>query len=331
MKLSCGIQYVAPGLLLLFAPNASPAEASSQDLSQQIVDILAHAPGTQPGHRVLHSKGIVCQGTFEASAAASAISRAAHFNGKPVPVTVRLSAGAPNPAIADNSPDTSPRGMAIRFMNGRGTDIVTNSHNGFIVGTGEEFLALVKAQAATDPSKPHPWPIEEFLGSHPRALKFVKDPKPIPVSYATEAFYANHAFRFVNAAGQKQAGRYQIIPVEGQKYLTDAEAKTKSHDFLAEEFKARLARGPVKFRLLLQMAAPGDRTDDSSVSWPEDRKMVELGVITITSTVADNAKAENDLAFDPTRLVDGIELSDDPLPALRSRVYAKAVAIRRSH
>ena len=98
MKLLCGIQYVAPGLVLLFAQNALPAEApSSQDLSQQIVDILSHAPGTQAGHRVLHSKGIVCQGTFEASAAASAISRAAHFSGNPVPVTVRLSASSPDP------------------------------------------------------------------------------------------------------------------------------------------------------------------------------------------------------------------------------------------
>jgi hypothetical protein len=71
-----------------------------------------------------------------------------------------------------------------------------------------------------------------------------------------------------------------------------------------EEIKTRLVSGPVKFRLLL--------------------------VITIRSTVADNAKAENDLAFDPARLADGIELSNDPLPALRSRVYAKAVAILRS-
>ncbi len=332
MKFSRGIQFAVPGLLVLFTQNALPAEApSSQDLSQQIIDILAHAAGTQAGHRVLHSKGIVCQGAFEASAGAGAISRAAHFSGNPVAVTVRLSASAPDPGIADNSADTSPRGMAIRFMTGRGTDIVANSHNGFIVGTGEDFLALIKAQAATDPSKPHPWPIEEFVGSHPRALKFVQDPKPIPVSYATESFYGNHAFRFVNAKGQKQAGRYQIVPVAGPQYLTDAEAKTKLHDFLTEEIKARLARGPVKFRLLLQMADAGERTDDSSVSWPEDRKKVELGVITITSTVADNAKAENDLAFDPTRLVDGIELSDDPLPALRSRVYAKAVAIRRSH
>ena len=332
MKFSRGSQYVVPGLLLLFAIAALPAEApSSQDLSQQIIDILSHAPGTQADHRVEHARGIVGQGTFEASAAAAAVSRAAHFNGSPVPVTVRLSGGSADPTTADNSPEDSPRGMAIRFMTGRGTDIVANSHNGFIVGTGEDFLALIKAQAATDPSKPHPWPIEEFMGSHPRALKFVQDPKPIPVSYATESFYGNNAFRFVNAKGQKQAGRYQIVPVEGPQYLSDAEAKTKSHDFLTEEMKTRLARGPVKFRLLLQLADSGDRTDDSSISWPEDRKKVELGVITITSTVADNAKAERDLAFDPVRLVDGIELSDDPLPVLRSRVYAKAVAIRRTH
>src|SRR5580704_242163 len=106
MKFSRGVHYFVPGLLLLFAQDAVPAEVpSSQDLSQQIIDILSHAPGTQAGHRVLHSKGIVCQGTFEASAAASAISRAAHFSGNPVPVTVRLSASSPDPAIADNSPD----------------------------------------------------------------------------------------------------------------------------------------------------------------------------------------------------------------------------------
>lgn len=331
MKLSSGIQHIAPGLFLFFAQNALPAEAASQDLSQQIVDILAHAPGTQADHRVEHARGIVCQGTFEPSAGASALSRAPHLTGGPVPVTVRLSGGSHDPTVPDNSPESSPRGFAIRFMAGRGTDIVANSHNGFIVGTGEDFLALAQAQAATDPSKPHPWPIEQFIGSHPRALKFVQDPTPTPVSYATEAFYGNDAFVFVNAKGQKQAGRYQIVPVAGQQYLTDAEAKTKSHDFLTDEIKARLASGPVKFRLLVQLAEPGDVTADSSISWPDDRKKVELGVITITTTVADNAKAEHDLAFDPARLVDGIELSDDPLPALRSRVYARAVAIRHSH
>lgn len=204
------------------------------------------------------------------------------------------------------------------------------SHNGFLVGTGEEFLALIKAQAATDTAAPHPWPIEEFLNSHPRALKFVKDPKPVPVSFATEFYYANNAFIFTNSKGQKQAGRYQIIPVAGGQYLDDAMAKGKSPNFLRDELPVRLATAPAKFHLFLQLPNPGDQTNDGSIVWPDDRKKVELGIITIASVVADSAEAERKLAFDPTHLIDGIELSDDPLPALRSRGYAYSVAGRRS-
>ena len=36
-----------------------------------------------------------------------------------------------------------------------------------------------------------------------------------------------------------------------------------------------------------------------------------------------------ELAFDPTSLIDGIELSDDPLPMLRSCVYVYSVAGRQ--
>ena len=48
------------------------------------------------------------------------------------------------------------------------------------------------------------------------------------------------------------------------------------------------------------------------------------------NAIPDNAAAEKELAFDPTRLTDGIELSDDPLLILRSRVYAISAAPRRS-
>jgi len=241
---------------------------------------------------------------------------------------VRFSDGAPDIAIADNSPDASPRGMAIRFGTGRGTDIMTISHNGFVVGNGEEFLALEKAIAATDSSKPHPWPVEAFLGSHPRALKFVQEINRVPSSFATEAFYSNNALIFINSRQERRAGRYQIIPMDGSQYLSEADAKAASPDFLSEEFRRRLPDSPVRFRLLLQLAGPGDETDDGSLVWPDDRKKVELGIITISSVAPDSAAAERDLAFDPTRLTDGIELSDDPLPLLRSRVYAYSVAGR---
>ena len=304
--------------------GAGVEPAAAQDLAQQIFDIMVRAPGNTPGYRPAHAKGIVCQGTFAPSGKAATLSKAAHFQGTSVPVTVRFSDGGPDPSVPDNSPDAGPRGMAVRFHlpGGRVSDIVAMSHNGFIVGTGEEFLALQKAIAATDPSKPHPWPIDEFLSTHPRALKFVQENRVVPNSFATQAFFANDAFIFVNKDGVKQAGRCQIVPVAGRHDLSDAEAKTRSANFLVQELKTRLATEPIKFRLVVQLPNVGDPTKDPSLVWPDDRSTIDVGTINITSVAADSAGAERELVFDPTHLADGIELSDDPLPALRARVYS---------
>jgi len=115
-----------------------------------------------------------------------------------------------------------------------------------------------------------------------------------------------------------------LIPVNGAKYLDDATAKGKPPKFLQEELRDRLAAGPANFRLLLQLPNTTDQTNDGSIVWPDDR------IVTITSVVADSAAAERELAFHPTHLIDGIELSDDPLPALRSLVYKYSVAGRRT-
>jgi len=313
-------------------PNhkAGPDAPAGKDLAQQIFDIMVRAPGIKPGFRPVHAKGIVCKGMFAPSGDAAKLSKAAHFRAS-VPVTVRFSDGAPDPSIPDNSPDGGPRGMAIQFElpGGGATDIVAMSHNGFIVGSGEEFLALQKAIAATDPSKPHPWPIEEFLGARPLALKFVQENRVIPASFATSAFFSNDAFIFVNEDGIKQAGRYQILPVAGRRDLSDAEAKARPANFLVDELKTRLATGPTQFRLVVQLPNPGDPTKDPSIVWPDDRKTIDAGTISITTAVPDSTAAEKALAFFPTNLTDGIELSDDPLPALRSDVYALSEKHRR--
>jgi catalase len=311
--------------------NTSFKQVTDKDLAQQIIDTMLQVPGTKPGYRPVHAKGIVCQGTFVPSGDAATLSKAVHFQGASVPVTVRLSDGAPDPSIPDNSPDAGPRGMAIRFhLPGDGkTDIVAMSHNGFVVGTGEELLALQKAIVGTDPSKPHPWPIEVFVTTHPLALKFVQDNKVIPASFATESFFSNDAFILVNKDGVRQAGRYKILPVAGQHDLSDAEAKTKSPNFLVEELKTRLATEPIKFRLVVQLPNAGDPTNDPSLVWPDDRKTIDAGTISITSVVADSAGAERELVYDPTHLTDGIELSDDPLPALRARIYSLSASHRQ--
>jgi catalase len=209
--------------------------------------------------------------------------------------------------------------------------MVLLSHNGFVVGTPEDFLALQKAIAVTDPSKPHPWPIEAFIGSHPLAAKFVQETQAVPASFGTQAFFSNDAFIFVNGQGQKQAGRYKILPAAGVQNLNEADAKAKSPDFLVDELKTRLTSGPINYRMIVQLANAGDPTNDPSLVWPEDRKTIDLGTISITSVVADSDAAQKTLVFFPTNLTDGIELSDDPFPALRTSVYALSFARRQQH
>ena len=301
------------------------------ELVHEIFNTMVQVPGNKTGYRVAHAKGIVCQGTFTPSKDAPILSRAAHFQGVSVPVTVRFSDGAPDPVVPDNSPNAGPRGMAMRFKlpGGDETDLVVQSHNGFAVSTGEEFLALQKAVVATDPTKPHPWPMEGFLTTHPSAMKFVVENRVVPASFATVAFFSSDAFIFVNRDGVKQAGRYQIIPSAGQHNLSEQEAKTKAANFLVEDLRTRLSAGPIDYHLLVQLANAGDPTADPSIVWPEDRKTIDIGIISITSLVADSSAAEKELAFDPTYLTDGIELSDDPFPRLRSKVYTLAVSHRQ--
>jgi len=61
--------------------------------------------------------------------------------------------------------------------------------------------------------------------------------------------------------------------------------------------------------------------DDATIHWPADRPVVELGTITLTSLVEDNAAEQKQIIFDPIPRVDGIEPSDDPLLELRAAIY----------
>lgn len=316
------------------AQSAAPAESTAvpaASLPQQIADVIVQLNGgIHTGFRFMHAKGIVVSGTFKPTPEAKSLSSAAHFSGPSVPVTVRFSNAPGVPTNADNNPGSGPRGMAIRFTipGGGFTDIVSISHNGFVVGTGDDFLAFLKAAAASGPGAPHPAPIETFLGSHPRAAKFLMEVQARPKSYATQAYFGNNAFVFVDGSGKKQVVRYQIEPAAGVVNLDSAAATKAGENYLLEELQKRLARGPVVFALYVQLPSAGDQTNDGSIVWPADRKRVPLGTIRPTKVEPNQEELQRSLAFNPTFLTSGIELSDDPVVPLRSAVYALSVAHR---
>ena len=139
--------------------------------------------GVHPGFRPAHAKGILLTGVFTPSAEATSLTRAPHVQRNSTPVTVRFSDFAGIPTVPDNDPQgASPRGCAIRFHLAEHvhTDIVSHSVDCFPTRTAEEFLDFLNALLATDPAGPHPNAIEQYLGAHPAALRFVQTPKPIP-------------------------------------------------------------------------------------------------------------------------------------------------------
>jgi catalase len=311
--------------------DSGSTPAAAANLPQQIADQMVQLNGgIHPGFRFNHAKGIVVSGSFTPTPQAKTLSRAAHFSGPVVPVTVRFSNAPGVPVNADNDPRSGPRGMAIRFKLAGGgfTDIVSISHNGFVVGTGEDFLAFFKAIAASGPDAPHPSPIETFFGSHPSAAKFAMDVQARPKSYATAAYFGNNAFVFVDGQGKRQPVRYQIIPAAGVANLDSAQAAKQGANYLQEDLQRRLAKGPVQFRLFAQLPNQGDPTKDGSIVWPADRKRILLGTISLTHVEPDQEGLQRSLAFNPIFLTNGIELSDDPLVSLRSAVYALSVAHR---
>jgi len=210
------------------------------------------------------------------------------------------------------------------------TDTVAHSTDNFPARTAEGLLAFLRALIATDPAGPHPNAIEQFLGANPGAMTFVQIPKPIPSSFARESFYAVSAFKFTNGNGMSRYGRYRILPVAGNDYVSATAAAAQNPDFLFDEIKACITRGPVRFRIAVQLADAGDIVDDATVRWPEERTQVAFGEIGLTAVASDNAKAQQHIIFDPIPRVDGIEASADPLFEPRANIYLMTGRRRRA-
>ncbi|HTX76863.1 MAG TPA: catalase family peroxidase [Terracidiphilus sp.] len=309
-------------------PDDERIVALAGDLLQQFDQLF----GVHPGFRAAHAKGLMLTGTFTPAASARSLTRAPHIQHNSTPVTVRFSNSTGIPVIPDNVPDANPRGFAIRFNLAEHvhTDIVSHSTNGFPARDGAEFLEFLRAVAASGPDVPSPKPVEQFLGAHHAALAFVQAPKPFPSSLARETYFAVTAYAFTNAAGQTRFGRYRILPEQGNDYLTDAQVAALGTNYHYEELAGRVAKGPIRFCIVVQLADPGDTVDNATIHWPESREIVNFGTVELTKAVPDSLAQQKHIIFDPIPRVDGIEPSPDPLLELRAAIYLLSGRRRRS-
>jgi catalase len=221
-----------------------------------------------------------------------------------VHVTVRFSNGSGDPHAPDGERRDG-RGMAIKFYlpDGSTTDIVAITIPVFFVRDPEEFLGFTRARRPDpDTGEPDMEKVGAFIGEHPAtgaALQLILPSLVPPRSYATCAYNSLHAFRFEDASGEGRFARYRIEPDAGVETMPDEELEGASQD--------------------------GDPVDDPTAAWPEERETVELGRIELTGLDTTRETGDDVLVFDPTRMTDGIECSDDPILHIRSDAYAVSV------
>jgi catalase len=302
---------------------------------RRVVDAMEYGAETVPGYRRAHARGIVFHAKFTPSEQIRDLTTAEHLQGPPVPTLVRLSNGAGNPYAPDKYPGQrgAVLGLAVRFTLASGvysTWAATNLR-AFPARSAEEFIAITRLQRSSlRTGKPSAAPLLAFLLRHHDLLPAFRDLTRLrpPESFATTRFNGLHAYYLVAPNGDRHGFRYSWIPDAGCHELSAQAERTWPPQYLISEIKQRPA---ASWTLEFTLADPGDQwndrpadpMNDQTLHWSNERKRVIAGQLQLAEPHKDQASVEN-LVFDPTNVVPGIELSDDPILHLRSAVYAHA-------
>jgi catalase len=322
--------WLVAGTLTIAAPLSARAQEVNAD---QVVGAMEATFGVTPGERRNHTKGSCAVGEFVGTPEAAAYSISPLFSGKPIPVVARFSLAGGNP----KAPDTvkSARGMALEFRLPGGKLQHMTMLNTPVFGAAQPrtlFDLVVASKPDPATGKPDPEKIKAFKATHPdnkAQADYLANNNP-PTSYASSSYWGIHTFKFIGAADRTSLVRWRFVPQDGEKRLTDDEMKSAPPDFLEQALIERTKRGPVRWDMMIAIGEPGDVEDDPTVAWPENRKQVRAGTLSLTAAMPQKGAECEKINFDPLVMADGIAPSKDPVLQFRSPAYAVSFARRLS-
>ncbi|ANN75943.1 hypothetical protein BAU07_01305 [Bordetella flabilis] len=299
-------------------PAAEPTAA-------EVVDAFEAADGPHPGFRRNHAKGICVTGSFESGGGAMPVSTANVFRAGSMPVIGRFSIPGGDPAMADGA--TNLRSLALWIMPPHGPPwgMAMNSVPVFPFRTAQDQLDFLRAMRA-DRRAGRSGTMQRYVISHPGARAFLDwiHTHRAPSDYGDATYYSVSAFRFIGGQGQARDGRWRLVPETPFRPLPEATASDP--DFLSFDLVRRLSQGPLRWRLVISMAMPGDAVDDATQLWPQrpGRVEVDAGTLIIERAESQIDGPCRDIDFNPLALPDGIAPSDDPLLRARQAAYAES-------
>ncbi|WP_253276346.1 catalase family peroxidase [Synechococcus sp. PCC 6312] len=300
---------------------------------EQVIAAVEGTFGVNPGQRRNHIKGVCASGEFIGSAEGRKYSRSPLFSGQPIPVVARFSLAGGNPKAPDTA--KSARGLALQFQLPNGKFHQMAMLNTPIFGAAQpqtfyDLMIAMKPDPAT--GKPNPEALKAFKESHPDNLaqaQYLANNNP-PTSYANSSYWGIHTFKFINRANKTTLVRWQFVPQDGEQRLSDEQLKSSPANFLEKALIDRTQNGPVRWDMIATIGQPNDEQNNPTIAWPENRKQVKVGTLTLTKAAPQPGQACEAINFDPLILSDGVQPTNDPILLFRSGAYAISYGKRQA-
>ena len=304
---------------------------------------ISHFDRERIPERVVHARGFVCYGEFEATGQigdepASKYTRAKLFQdaGKKTPLAIRFSTVIGGRDSSEVARD--PRGFAVKFYTEDGNwDLVGNNLAVFFIRDAIKFPDVIHS-LKPDPLtfRQEPNRIFDFMSQTPESMHMLThlfSPRGIPASYRHMEGFGVNTYKMVNAEGETVLVKYHFHPRCGVASLTAAEAeKVQGKDLgsASKDLHEAIERGEFpQWEMFVQILEDHehpeldwDPLDDTKI-WPEDQfPLRKIGVMTLNRNVSDHHNENEQIAMGTGVLVDGLDFSDDKMLVGRTFSYS---------
>jgi len=304
---------------------------------------ISHFDRERIPERVVHARGFVCYGEFEATGRigdepASSYTRAKLFQeaGKKTPLAIRFSTVIGGRDSSEVARD--PRGFAVKFYTEDGNwDLVGNNLAVFFIRDAIKFPDVIHS-LKPDPItfRQEPNRIFDFMSQTPESMHMLThlfSPRGIPASYRHMEGFGVNTYKMVNADGQTVLVKYHFHPRCGLASLTQAEAEkvqakdlgSASRDLFEAIERGEFPQWDVFVQIMEDHEHPEldwDPLDDTKI-WPEHQfPLRKIGVMTLNRNVSDHHNENEQIAMGTGVLVDGLDFSDDKMLVGRTFSYS---------
>ncbi len=118
--------------------------------------------------------------------------------------------------------------------------------------------------------------------------------QPLPKSFRHAGFFSAHAFKLTARDGSVRHGKWEFQPDAGVLGISAEDFAGRADDFLSSDLRADVAKAPLRWRMVLVIGEDGDRLTDPTLLWPEKRRRIAVGTLTIDRVDARTGGADRE-------------------------------------